>query len=450
MKRLIRKSLATTALVVVLSFALIFSAFAGSFNHLADELSDLGLFRGTELGYELDREPNRGESLVMLVRLLGLEEDALAGGYEHPFTDVPAWVSPYVAFAYEKGLTTGLTETSFGFNSFCTAQMYVTFVLRALGYDDSAGDFTYAGAVEFGQSIGIVDGFLAGGKFTRDEMVAISHLALAAAPKDSEYGSLLEKLVSDGAVKEAAAAPVLSRFALFNEFMSVGTELIDETNFDMSITMDIDMGPMGAGSASMDLSMIIDDADITAAIVLEATIAGEEIEAQIYLADGFLYINIDGEKAKVDIGLADVEDMLAMADMNMMAFSPSYLFKDVKKSTEGAYTLYTATLADSFMDIAMGMTNDMLDSVGLDSSELMGFDGMKIDIPTLIYYADADGALKRMIMSMSMAMDLGVLGAMSISVDLDMVINAVGDAVTVKLPDDLDKYELTEAGLPGF
>ena len=36
--------------------------------------------------------------------------------------------------------------------------MYTTVLLRALGYSDAAdGDFTYADAVDFGTSIGLVD-----------------------------------------------------------------------------------------------------------------------------------------------------------------------------------------------------------------------------------------------------------------------------------------------------
>ena len=89
MKKHIGKSLVTIVLAVILSVSLVISAFAGNFNNLADELNDLNLFRGTGVGYELERAPLKGEALVMLIRFLGLEEEALAGGYKHPYTDVP-------------------------------------------------------------------------------------------------------------------------------------------------------------------------------------------------------------------------------------------------------------------------------------------------------------------------------------------------------------------------
>lgn len=45
-------------------------------------LDQLGLFRGTEQGYELDRTMTRAEGAVMLTRLLGGEQEALKGSYQ--------------------------------------------------------------------------------------------------------------------------------------------------------------------------------------------------------------------------------------------------------------------------------------------------------------------------------------------------------------------------------
>ena len=61
----------------------------------ADALAALGLFRGTENGYELDRAPTRAEALVMLIRLLGREEEALAYDGDCPLADVAGrWMAP--------------------------------------------------------------------------------------------------------------------------------------------------------------------------------------------------------------------------------------------------------------------------------------------------------------------------------------------------------------------
>ena len=49
------------------------SAFAANYTNCADSLHEMGLFQGTQNGYDLDRTPTRAEAAVMLVRLLGKE-----------------------------------------------------------------------------------------------------------------------------------------------------------------------------------------------------------------------------------------------------------------------------------------------------------------------------------------------------------------------------------------
>ena len=62
----------------------------------------------------MDRAPTRQEAVVMLVRLLGQEKTAQNGAYQHPFTDVASWASPYVGYAYQNGLAQGIGVTTFG------------------------------------------------------------------------------------------------------------------------------------------------------------------------------------------------------------------------------------------------------------------------------------------------------------------------------------------------
>lgn len=51
-------------------------ASAANFTSSADVLKDLGLFQGSEAGYDLDRAPDRAEAATMMVRLLGKEAEA--------------------------------------------------------------------------------------------------------------------------------------------------------------------------------------------------------------------------------------------------------------------------------------------------------------------------------------------------------------------------------------
>ena len=429
-----KKSIGTIAVVVVLAFSLLLPAMAFNQEFIADELNALGLIRGTDDGYDLETPPTRGQAVVMLIRLLGLEDEALGGGRAHPFGDVPGWLSDYIAFAYENELTAGVTPTTFQPDDLCTAQMYVTFVLRALGYDDSAGDFTFAEAIPFAMSVGIIDSELAAGSFLRNELVAVSYLALSTAPVGGEYDSLLEKLVSDGAIDMAAAMPVLERFSLYEEFSLVGSELDDETKIAIDVTMDMDMGILGSVAARMGMSMIIEGYDILASVDMTAEMAGIEIDMEMYIYDGYVYVSADGEKFKMDAGLAGIEDMLALAELGEMTLNPLYLIKNITKSTSGDLTVFTITFVDGFINAAMTEAMSAAGSMPAD----LGID-MDISIPEMRIYADSSGAIRRIGFAMDMVMDdLGV------SVVMDIVITAVGDAVTVTLPDDLDEYILID------
>ena len=107
----------------------------------AQALNGLGLFSGTGVEadgtprYELDRQPTRQEAITMLVKLVGGAEEASKGGWNTHFTDVDDWAKNWVGFAYAKGLTAGTSATTFGANDQTTAAQYLTFVLKALGYD---------------------------------------------------------------------------------------------------------------------------------------------------------------------------------------------------------------------------------------------------------------------------------------------------------------------------
>lgn len=169
-------------------------------NQLADRLYRLRLFKGSDKGYELSREGSRIEALVMLIRLLGKEETALSGTWKHPFTDVPAWADKYVGYAYETGLTQGISATQFGTGT-ASAQMYFTFILRALGHTDSGNYKVYDNAPELIKEAGILsvenDVYeICVKRFWRSDMVVASYRALWT--QTVSGGTLGEKLVAEG------------------------------------------------------------------------------------------------------------------------------------------------------------------------------------------------------------------------------------------------------------
>ena len=172
---------------------------------LAETLKTLGLFVGSDRGFELDRTPTRVEEVVMLIRLLGKEQEALGGSWTHPFTDVPAWADKYIGYAYENSLAGGVGGGKFGTDTPATAQMFATFVLRAMGYtDDTRGgtDFTYAGATDFAMERGLIAGQGDIDGFDRGACVRIMEAALR---QKKNGGDLLwRELAGEGAFPEEA------------------------------------------------------------------------------------------------------------------------------------------------------------------------------------------------------------------------------------------------------
>lgn len=172
---------------------------------LAETLKTLGLFVGSDKGFELDRAPTRVEEVVMLIRLLGKEQEALGGNWTHPFTDVPAWADKYIGYAYEKNLAGGVGGGKFGTDTAATAQMFAAFVLRAMGYtDDTRGgtDFTYAKATDFAMERGLIAGNGDIDGFNRGACVRIMEAALR---QKKNGGDLLwRELASEGVFTEDA------------------------------------------------------------------------------------------------------------------------------------------------------------------------------------------------------------------------------------------------------
>ena len=174
---------------------------------MSADLKALGLFQGVgtnadgSTNFDLDRAPTRLEALVMLIRLLGKDAEAKSSTAVCPFTDLPGWGKPYVAYAFENGLTKGSSATQFGMGN-ATASMYRTFVLRALGYDDTTGDFSWDDNLELSREVGILPEGVDLENFWRADVVTISYAALYAKVKDGSQ-TLSARLTAQGVFTEA-------------------------------------------------------------------------------------------------------------------------------------------------------------------------------------------------------------------------------------------------------
>ena len=178
----------------------------------AQKLNTLGLFQGVGTNadgtpdFDLDRTPTRVEGVVMLVRLLGRDKEGQKGGWTSPFTDVPAWASSYVGYAYNNQYTKGTSDTTFSPMLPLDAAQYLTLVLRAMDYTDGE-DFQWDSPWTLSNQLGITAYDPAKpGTFTRGTAALWAWNALSAQTASGAW--LVDRLVSDGALtaEQATAA----------------------------------------------------------------------------------------------------------------------------------------------------------------------------------------------------------------------------------------------------
>lgn len=342
MKRFFRAACAGLALTAALTLP----AFAADFTECADQLKELGLFQGTQAGYELDRAPTRAEAAAMLVRLLGQEQAAQALTYDAPFTDLQGWEKPYVQYLYENGLTTGATATTFAPRGTCTAQMYGAFLLRALGYSEADGDFAYADAVSFAAQRGVYDETTVDpARFLRDHVAAASYAALAASPKDSDK-TLLKTLVDAGAVDQEASSRLLTMFSTYQSYRSATAGMDGLTALSVSNELTASVSSSWEARETDKLfaltSTETSKLDLTApALLTQRTVAmrapgqtEKTFLAESYTADGFRYLTQNGRKSR-----------MAQTDAQMRQLAAGYarvpvaLVDDITRSPSGSYTI---------------------------------------------------------------------------------------------------------------
>lgn len=194
---------------------------AVDYNAIAAALKQLNLFRGSYTGYgqgyDLEAAPTRIQALIMFIRVLGEETDALSGTGATPFTDVAKGsnTEKYVAYAYRKGYTNGYSKTLFKPNQTITVNQYMEFMLRALGYSSTAtSDLsdTLVRAMDSDVINAPELAMLKSGPFLRAELVYVSYYALDATVSGSGL-TLQKKLLNKGVFTSAdvtSAAALIS------------------------------------------------------------------------------------------------------------------------------------------------------------------------------------------------------------------------------------------------
>ena len=433
---------------LLLTAALCVTASASDFDAVAEDLSAIGMFRGTANGFELDRAPTRSEAAIMLVRLYGAEDTAKAaydaGEISHPFTDVSAFTSPYVAWLYTNGITNGTSADTFGSANKCSAQNYVVFLLRALGYKDGT-DFQYADALTFAQEKGFYEPVMFPGDFLRDDLAALTYQALAADTADGKT-YLLDSLVQSGAIDAKAAQPMTDKITAYRA-MQAAMNSMDNKAMDVNMDTKMDMTMTSDGETMTvpstvkgRMKMIVDGANVKMAYTTETEAQGIAIKMDMWMKDGWVYssTNVAGAETKLKYSVEDplaTAAELSMVDMSAMNVSGLAMLESVTAKKAGIYTEYTIVIGE-------GM-NSMVDSV----SEMMGSEttgmNMRLGKMTATYTVDSKGNLKKvnMVFTASMKMDLPMEDGQTLSMavdydyDMTMTVNATGKSVKITFPD---------------
>ena len=372
------------------------SAFAANYTNCADSLHEMGLFQGTQNGYDLDRTPTRAEAAVMLVRLLGKEAEAKTLTYTAPFTDLKGWEKPYVQYLYSNGLANGTNRTTFNPTGKCTAQMYAMFLLRALGYSDTA-DFSYANAIETAREQGIYDtGIINVQNFLRDDAAAASYTVLSVSPKNSE-GTLLDQLVSENAITEANAKRYQSLFSSYAQYREATAGMDALLHYSVNSEFASPVAVTRDGKTVMQVQTsettvfdrekneLLTDRKMT---LSAPNISDKQLLTQSYLSDGALYHKLNGSWSAELVTAAEQEGLAAMYGRVPL------VCVDSLSQRAGSWTITCADTPNAYTELLWSVESAMGD---LDEAVRLQ--------PTTVTQSVSGGTIRRQSVSAAFTLD---------------------------------------------
>ena len=447
MKRLV--TLLVTALLM--TAALCVSASAADYQSAAEDLSAIGMFRGTVSGgFELDRAPKRSEAAIMLVRLYGAEEEAAAayqsGEISHPFKDVGPIASPYVAWLYTKGITKGATATTFNSNAACTDKNYVVFLLRALGYEDGK-DFQYAESLTFAEKLGFYQADYFEGPFLRDDLAAITLQALATDKKGGET-YLLKSLIDTGAVDATKAKNLTEKIENYRA-LTRATDAVDSVSQDTN-SLTQARGTVQYAGDTMDVSfdsstrekIVLRNGKVQLSSETKITQNGETTESGTWIKDGWLYLYTkDGgvtakNKVAVDDSMTDAD--LAEVESNQVDKVGLSAIKSISVVKDGLTSYYSVDVDASAAAFLSGILENYVDE---DDKDLTSIEVSDIKVT---YTVNGQGVLGAMTTSFRLKIVYASSEFQGDPMVMDMKytvatnILATGNAVSITFPDFSD------------
>lgn len=187
-----------------------------SYESQARILNELGLYNGistTSFAPDLASVLNREQGIVMLLRIFGLEDEALeitnADEILSSFSDagtISDWAKKYVAYAIQKGLVKGLPDGTIAPKQPMNGKQYCSLIMRQLGYNpdyhEAPADLAANGGITAEQAA-----LYANKDLIRDDMVGISYGCLSAT--DSTGKRVLGNLVAQGTIDRERLEAVL-------------------------------------------------------------------------------------------------------------------------------------------------------------------------------------------------------------------------------------------------
>ncbi len=269
----------------------------------ADALHTLGLINGTGAsGYALESPATRAQAAVLLVRLAGAQQDAAADNWFSGYRDVPAWASRAVHYAVHQGWIDSPASAGLDFHpdTAITADEWFTFLLRMLGYDDAAGDFSPDSAALFAQHIGLTPQ-ASTGSLSRGQLFILLESALSFSYKDGS-ATVISRLIDRGIVSRAAAnalgflSPVLTARQVAERYTAAAFHLDVYTR---QIELDIDMPMVNASGffISADGLAVTNYHTIEDSVHAVATLSTGEV----YPVQRVLYYDPDADIAVIQI-----------------------------------------------------------------------------------------------------------------------------------------------------
>ncbi len=174
-----------------------------SFVEYADVLYELGLFKGTEEGYELEKPVNRSEAISMVLRMIGEEKLAEDMDSIEIFDDVAEehWAFKNIGYAAVNGYIHGKSETRFGPEDPVTGQEFTKMLLSAIAYQGITISDAYEAGIKYSllsnkysKKVVSINDY----QLSRNDLVNICYAALSVKTPEGEL--LQDKLIKKGII----------------------------------------------------------------------------------------------------------------------------------------------------------------------------------------------------------------------------------------------------------